>query len=96
MSDGAHHRTAAALAGTGAARIAAAGDLDTLRELETEFLGKRSELSGLKSAMRDMDPEQRRSFGAELNAAREQLDAAVRGESVPRPARLRQSTRPQP
>ncbi len=77
MSDGAHHRTAAALAGTGAARIAAAGDLETLRELETEFLGKRSELSGLKSAMRDMDPEQRRSFGAELNAAREQLDAAV-------------------
>lgn len=76
MSDGAH-RTAAQLADTGTTRIAAAADLDALRELETELLGKRSELSALKATMRDMDPDQRRVVGAELNEARERLQAAV-------------------
>ncbi len=77
MSDGAHHSTAAELADAGVERIAGTADLVSLRELEADLLGKRSELSGLKAAMRDMDPEQRRSFGAALNQARERLEVAV-------------------
>ena len=79
MSDGAHHSTAASVAAAGVSRIDAAADLDALRELEAELLGKRSELGGLKAAMRDMDPEERRSFGAALNSAREQLESALAG-----------------
>jgi phenylalanyl-tRNA synthetase alpha chain len=77
MSNGAHHSTAAALADVGVERIAGADDLEALRGLEAEYLGKRSELGALKSAMRDMDPDERRSFGAALNEARERLVAAV-------------------
>jgi phenylalanyl-tRNA synthetase alpha chain len=93
MSDGAHHSTAASVAAAGVSRIDAAADLDALRELEAELLGKRSELGGLKAAMRDMDPEERRSFGAALNSAREQLEGALAGrreqlESAERVERL--------
>ncbi|MFN7148896.1 MAG: phenylalanine--tRNA ligase subunit alpha, partial [Microthrixaceae bacterium] len=76
MSSGAHQSTAQ-LADAAAARIDAVDDLVGLRELETELLGKRSELSALKSNMRDMDPDERRSFGAALNQARERIDAAL-------------------
>jgi phenylalanyl-tRNA synthetase alpha chain len=93
MSNGAHHSAVTELADAGIARIASAGELDSLRELEADLLGKRSELSGLKAAMRDMDPEERRSFGASLNDARERLSAAVATrrdelESLARSARL--------
>lgn len=77
MSDGAHHSTAEALADAGVEQIAAVDDLDELREVESELLGKRSRLSALKATMRDMDPDQRRVVGAELNEARERLQGAV-------------------
>ena len=76
MSSAAHHSTTE-LAEAAAARIAAAEDLNGLRELETELVGKRSELSALKSTMRDMDPDERRSFGAALNEARDRIDGAL-------------------
>ncbi len=83
MSDGAQHSSVMALAEAGTERVGAAANLDALQQLETELLGKRSELSALKATMRDMDPDERREFGAALNAAREQLQQAVatrRGE----------------
>lgn len=81
------------LAEEGVARIEAAADLDALHGLALELTGKKSPLSTLKSAMRDMDPDARRQFGAALNAARAQVDEAIsaqraRLESAAREARL--------
>ncbi|MFP3907855.1 MAG: phenylalanine--tRNA ligase subunit alpha [Acidimicrobiales bacterium] len=56
--------------------VAGADDLDRLRTLETELLGKRSELTRLKSGLGQLDPDQRRSAGARLNECRQNLEAA--------------------
>ncbi len=77
MSDGAPSTAADALAASGAAQISSAVDLDELRELEAAFLGKRSELNSLRAAMRDLAPQDRAAYGAELNTARELLERAV-------------------
>ncbi|CAN5625644.1 phenylalanine--tRNA ligase subunit alpha [soil metagenome] len=65
------------IAAEGAQRLAAAPDLETLRELEAEYLGKQSALSGLKASMRDLSPDERKSLGAAMNAARGALEQAV-------------------
>jgi phenylalanyl-tRNA synthetase alpha chain len=65
------------IAREGVERVAATTDLDVLRELESELLGKQSRLGALKAAMRDLDPEQRKALGARMNQARGQLQAAV-------------------
>ena len=65
------------IADEGALRVADAADLESLHRLELELTGKKSRLSALKATMRDMDPDQRRSFGAELNEARDRLVAAI-------------------
>ncbi len=65
------------IADDGAVRVAAAQDLESLHHLELELTGKKSRLSALKATMRDMDPDQRRMFGAELNEARDRLVEAI-------------------
>ena len=67
----------AAITAEGVERISAAADLDALRSLDAEVLGKRSALSGIKAQMRDLDPDQRRLVGAALNEARAQLEGAA-------------------
>ena len=67
---------AAAIAEDGARALAAATDLDHLRALDAEVLGKKSRLSALKAGMRDLDHEQRKALGAALNQARTGLEAA--------------------
>src|SRR4051812_32651911 len=59
------------------ARIAAAGDLDALRDAELEVLGKRSPLARFKARMGELDPSQRRDVGQALNTAREEVEAAA-------------------
>lgn len=61
--------------GTGA--IAHAATTEEVRSIESELLGRRSRLSELKAALRDMGPDDRRALGAELNSARAGLEAAV-------------------
>jgi len=70
---------AAAIAAEGIARIEAAADLDALATLDTEYLGKQSALGGLKAAMRDLSPDERKALGAQMNEARAALQAAVAG-----------------
>jgi phenylalanyl-tRNA synthetase alpha chain len=75
------------------ARIDAAPDLTSLQALDSEYLGKRSRLSALKSGLKDLDPERRRELGAALNEARRSLDGALGArrhvlESEQRRARL--------
>ncbi len=59
------------------AEIAATETLEGLRNLESELLGKRSELSALKSAMAALAPEERREAGQALNAARLAITSLV-------------------
>jgi phenylalanyl-tRNA synthetase alpha chain len=59
------------------ARIAAADDLDALRDAEFEELGKRSALARFKARMGELDPSERREVGQALNSARESVEAAA-------------------
>jgi len=70
------------LTAEGVERIAAAADLDALAALDSEYLGKRSRLSGIKAAMRDLEPEQRKALGAGLNRARQALEDAIDGRRL--------------
>src|SRR4051794_10050714 len=65
------------IATAGAARLAAVQDLEQLRALETELLGKRSELSAVKQRLGSMDPHERRTIGRAVNDARTHLEAAA-------------------
>ena len=65
------------LAAAGVEQVAGADTLDQLRELESQYLGKQSELSALKAAMRDLDPDARKELGARMNQARARIEAAV-------------------
>jgi phenylalanyl-tRNA synthetase alpha chain len=69
--------TIQAIAEAGVARIGDAATLDDLAALESELLGKRGELSGLKSTLGSLDADERRTAGKALNEARAELDAAV-------------------
>jgi phenylalanyl-tRNA synthetase alpha chain len=60
-----------------AERVAKATTLDELRTLETELLGKRSQLVRLRQALGSLDAEERRRSGQALNAARDRITALV-------------------
>jgi phenylalanyl-tRNA synthetase alpha chain len=59
------------------ARIAAAADLDALRDVELEVLGKRSPLARFKARMGELDPGERRDVGQALNTVRGAVEAAA-------------------
>ena len=58
------------------AAVAAADDLDALDEVRVRFTGKRSALTGVQKAMRELDPDERRIRGQALNAFRSTFQAA--------------------
>jgi phenylalanyl-tRNA synthetase alpha chain len=58
-------------------KVAAAGSIDALREVETEILGKRSALSGAHRALGALAPDERRAVGARLHEARAAIEALV-------------------
>jgi phenylalanyl-tRNA synthetase alpha chain len=65
------------LATEGVARADAAASLDDLRAVETEVLGKRSPINGLKSGLAGLGPDERRTAGMAINDARARVEAAV-------------------
>jgi phenylalanyl-tRNA synthetase alpha chain len=65
------------IAAEGASRLAEATSLDDLRALETELLGKRSELSAVKQRLGSLDPDERKTVGRAVNEARSRLEAAA-------------------
>ena len=67
----------AAVVSDGLARVGSATSVEDLRLLQTELVGKRSELAGLGRRLGDLDPEARRSRGAQLQAARARLEGAL-------------------
>jgi phenylalanyl-tRNA synthetase alpha chain len=58
------------------AAIEAAEDLDALDDARVRFTGKRSELVALQKGMRDLDPDERKARGQQLNAFRSAFQAA--------------------
>jgi phenylalanyl-tRNA synthetase alpha chain len=62
---------------TALARIDAASSLDELASLQTELLGKRSALSGLKQRLGSLDAAERRTAGQAVNDALAAVDARL-------------------
>jgi phenylalanyl-tRNA synthetase alpha chain len=65
------------LSRAGAEQVTTAVDLDQLRAIETELLGKRSQLTTLKATLGSLDADERRQAGARLNEVRQALEAAI-------------------
>ncbi len=61
----------------GLARIMSAGSVDELRVVETEVLGKRSDLAALNQGLGRLEPDQRKVAGQAINAARTRLREEV-------------------
>ncbi|NNK33967.1 MAG: phenylalanine--tRNA ligase subunit alpha, partial [Xanthomonadales bacterium] len=59
------------------AEIEASSDLRELDELRVRYLGKKGEITAQLKALGTMEPEQRRSFGQAVNAARDGLNRAI-------------------
>ena len=72
---------AAAIESEALAAIAAAGALDALADVESLHLNKRSALSSLKAAMRDVDPARRSEVGAAINRTRAAIESAASSTS---------------
>ena len=65
------------MAAEGEARFSTAATLDDLRALDSELLGKRSELSAVKQRLGSLDPDDRRVVGRAVNDARTRLEHAL-------------------
>jgi phenylalanyl-tRNA synthetase alpha chain len=65
------------IAAEGAARLARTATLEDLRAVETEVLGKRSELSVVKQRLGSLGADERRTVGRAVNEARALLEAAA-------------------
>jgi phenylalanyl-tRNA synthetase alpha chain len=65
------------------AAFRAAGDAASLENAKARFLGKSGELAAAQSALKSLSPDERKSFGARFNGAKQQVEAALearRGE----------------
>jgi phenylalanyl-tRNA synthetase alpha chain len=71
------------------ARANAAATVDELRALETELLGKRSQLSALKQRLAQLDDDDRRTVGQALNTARAAIESALAKRRADLEARAR-------
>jgi phenylalanyl-tRNA synthetase alpha chain len=65
------------IAAAGETRLTEAATLDELRALETELVGKRSELSAVKARLGSLNPDERKTVGRAVNEARSRLEAAA-------------------
>lgn len=64
------------------AAIAGAVDLETLDAVRVAELGKKGRVSGLMSQLGKMSPDERKTFGPELNALKTRVDVAVRARKT--------------
>ena len=58
-------------------KLAAAADLDAVSALDAELLGKKSAVTAAKKQLGGLDPDDRKTAGQAINAARTALEAAV-------------------
>jgi len=59
------------------AAFSAAGDAASLENAKARFLGKSGELTALQAGLKSLSPEERKSFGARFNAAKQKIEAAL-------------------
>jgi phenylalanyl-tRNA synthetase alpha chain len=59
------------------AEFSAAGEPASLENAKARFVGKAGELTALQSALKSAPPEQRRELGAQFNAAKQKIEAAL-------------------
>ena len=59
------------------AAFRAAGDAASLENAKARFLGKSGELTALQRGLKSLSPEERKSFGARFNGAKQAIEAAL-------------------
>ncbi len=64
------------------AAFSAAGDAASLENAKAKFLGKGGELTALQSGLKSLSPEERKSFGARFNSAKQKIEAALESRRV--------------
>ena len=64
------------------AAVAGAADESALEEVRVAALGKKGAVSALMSGLGRMDPEERKAAGAQLNALKAEIDAALRARKT--------------
>ena len=69
-----------------AAKLAAAESMQTLEEIRVDFLGKKGSVTELLKSMKDMGPEEKKTFGQEVNVLKNELAQAItqKGEELRR------------
>src|SRR5258706_4973373 len=60
-----------------AAEFAAAGDPASLENAKAKYLGKAGELTALLKQLGSLGPDEKKSFGQSINAAKQQIEAAL-------------------
>jgi len=58
-------------------RLAEVTDLDQLKAVDSDFLGKKSVVTSLKKQLGGLDPEERKAAGRALNETRQKIEGAV-------------------
>ena len=66
-----------AIVGRATAEFAAAPDPASLENAKAKYLGKSGELTGLMKQLGSLQPEERKAFGQKINAAKQQIEAAL-------------------
>ena len=69
-----------------AAKLAAAESMQTLEEIRVDFLGKKGRVTELLKSMKDLSPEEKKTFGQEVNVLKNELAQAIaqKGEELRR------------
>ena len=69
-----------------AAKLAAAESMQTLEEIRVDFLGKKGSVTELLKSMKDLSPEEKKTFGQEVNVLKNELAQAItaKGEELRR------------
>ena len=69
-----------------AAKLAAAESMQTLEEIRVDFLGKKGSVTELLKSMKDLGPEEKKTFGQEVNVLKNELAQAItaKGEELRR------------
>ena len=64
------------------AAFSAAGDAASLENAKAKFLGKDGELTKMRSVLKDLSPEEKRSAGQAFNTAKARIEAALEARRV--------------
>ena len=69
-----------------AAKLGAAGSMQELEEIRVDFLGKKGSVTELLKSMKDLSPEEKKTFGQEVNVLKNELAQAItaKGEELRR------------